>query len=79
MLLVLGRPADAIPHFEQSLLRNTSRTLSLLGLARAREDLGDRTASDTWKKIDTIWHADTGTLQALRYSWLPAVNRMATQ
>ena len=78
MLLALGRPADAIPHFEQSLARNTSRTMSLLGLARAQEAVGDAAATETWQKIETIWRGDTATLRAMQYSWLSAVNTMAT-
>ena len=40
MLLAQGRPEEAVIGFEQSLLRNTDRSLALLGLARAQ----DRTA-----------------------------------
>jgi hypothetical protein len=79
MLLALDRAADAIPHFEQSLARNTSRTLSLLGLARAQEAVGDMSAAETWQKIEANWHGDTATLRAFRYSWLPTVNTMATK
>lgn len=79
MLLVLDRPADAIPHFEQSLARNTSKTLSLLGLARAHEAVGDAATLETWQKIEANWQGDTATLRALRYSWLPTVNTMATK
>ena len=79
MLLALNRPADAIPHFEQSLARNTSRTLSLLGLARAQEAVGDVAASETWQEIKANWQGDVAALQATRYSWLPVVNTMATQ
>jgi tetratricopeptide (TPR) repeat protein len=79
MLLALDRPADAIAHFEQSLVRNTSRTLSLLGLARSQEAVGDVAAPETWQRLDDIWQGDIGELQALRYSWLAAVNAVATR
>lgn len=79
MLLALDRPADAAGNFEQSLARNTNRTLSLLGLARAQEALGDVAASATWQEIDKNWRGDAAAFRATRYSWLPAANTMATQ
>jgi tetratricopeptide (TPR) repeat protein len=79
MLLSLDRSADAIPQFEQSLARNTSRTLSLLGLARAQEAVGDVAAAETRQKLEANWHGDTTELRAMRYSWLPRVNTMATK
>lgn len=79
MLLVLGRPAQAVTHFEKSLERNTSRTLSLLGLLRAQEAIGAAAATETWQRIDTNWHGDAAALRAIRYSWLPAVQAMAKQ
>jgi len=79
MLLTLERPEDAIPNFEQSLARNTSKTLSLLGLARAQEAAGDPVASETWKKIEANWQGDTATLRAMQYSWLPTVKAAAAK
>jgi hypothetical protein len=35
VLVELGRPAEAVPFFEQALRRNPNRSSSLLGLARA--------------------------------------------
>jgi tetratricopeptide (TPR) repeat protein len=41
VLLAADRPAEAVPAFEQSLLRTPKRTPSLLGLARAAAASGD--------------------------------------
>jgi tetratricopeptide (TPR) repeat protein len=41
VLLEAGRPRDAIEPFEQTLRRNPNRSLSVLGLARARAALGE--------------------------------------
>ena len=79
MLLTLDRPADAIPHFEQSLARNTSKTLSLLGLARAQEAVGHAAAAETWQRADENWQEDIATLRSKEYTWLPAINAIATQ
>lgn len=72
MLLMLGRPGDAIPHFKQALERNTGRTLSLLGLARAQEAVGDPAAEESWQHLGTVWTADMSELQRTNYSWLTA-------
>jgi tetratricopeptide (TPR) repeat protein len=70
MLLTLGRPGEAIPYFEQALERNTGRTLSLLGLARAQEAVGDEAAAETRLKLAENWKAEMATLDATRYVWL---------
>jgi tetratricopeptide (TPR) repeat protein len=72
MLLTLGRPGEAIPFFEQALERNTGRTLSLLGLARAQEAVGDIAVAETLQKLDENWQANIVTLQAIEYVWLTA-------
>lgn len=72
MLLALGRPGEAIPHFEASLSRNPGRALSLLGLARAKEAVGDVTSRDSWDKVESAWKGDPQILRNLPYSWLGA-------
>jgi tetratricopeptide (TPR) repeat protein len=79
MLLALERPADAIPQFEQSLARNTNKTMSLLGLARAQEEVGDSAAAETWQRAEANWRGDVAVLRAKSYFWLPTVQTMATQ
>jgi hypothetical protein len=70
MLLTLDRPSEAIAHFETALERNTGRTLSLLGLARAQEAVGDPTAQETWGKLEGSWKADMEKLRQTDYVWL---------
>jgi tetratricopeptide (TPR) repeat protein len=41
ILVAAGRPAEAVPYFEQALGRNPNRSLSVLGLARAAAAAGD--------------------------------------
>ena len=41
VLVEIGRPREAVEPFEQSLRRNTNRSLSVLGLARAASALAD--------------------------------------
>lgn len=72
MLLTLDRPGEAIPFFEQALERNTGRTLSLLGLARAQEAIGDAAVGETLQQLDNNWQANIVTLQAIEYVWLTA-------
>jgi tetratricopeptide (TPR) repeat protein len=72
MLLTLGRPGEAIGHFETALQRNTARTLSLLGLARAQEAVGDPDAQQTWAHLESIWKGEMAALRQTRYSWLAA-------
>jgi tetratricopeptide (TPR) repeat protein len=73
MLLALERPVEAAAMFEESLARHTSRTLSLLGLARAREAAGDQEAAETWSQLDAQWRGDLDVLRDMPYSWLPGV------
>jgi len=70
MLLTLNRPGEAIMHFETALERNTGRTLSLLGLARAQEAVGDAKAQETWGILEGSWKADLETLKESEYIWL---------
>ena len=70
MLLTMERPAEAIPHFQLALERNTSRTLSLLGLARAQDALGDPAAQQTWLLIKANRHDDATALRQSHYVWL---------
>jgi len=70
MLLALDRPGEAIPHFEIALERNTSRTLALLGLARAQEAAGEPAAVGTWHKVQANWRAKETWPQTIEYSWL---------
>jgi tetratricopeptide (TPR) repeat protein len=70
MLLTLDRPGEAIAHFETALERNTGRTLSLLGLARAQEAVGDPAAQETWGILEGSWQADMEKLRQLDYVWL---------
>jgi hypothetical protein len=70
MLLLLGRPEEAISYFTESLSRSTSRTQSLLGLARAQDAAGDPKAAQTWQKLETNWRGDFGAIRDLKYSWL---------
>ncbi len=70
MLLALDRPGEAIAHFEAALDRNTGRTLSLLGLARAQEAAGDPAAQETWRILEGSWKADMEKLRQTDYVWL---------
>ena len=70
MLLTLDRPGEAIAHFETALERNTGRTLSLLGLARAQEAAGDPAAQETWGILEGSWKADMEKLRQTDYVWL---------
>lgn len=45
VLLEVGRPREAIEPFEHALRRNANRSLSLLGLARAKAAIGDAEAA----------------------------------
>lgn len=70
MLLTLERPAEAMPQFQQALYRNTSRTLSLIGLARAQDAVGDPAAAETWQRVRASWQGDPQDLATVRYKWL---------
>ena len=45
VLITLGRPAEAVPFFDQALQRNPNRSLSVLGLARASAAAGNTGAA----------------------------------
>lgn len=70
MLLTLDRPGEAIAQFELALERNASRTLSLLGLARAQEAEGNPAAQETWAILESNWKADMQELHRTDYVWL---------
>jgi len=72
MFLQLGRPEEAIIEFEKALAGNTARTLSLLGLARAEEQVGTGNEIQTWQILDSNWRGDASRLRELKYSWLIA-------
>ena len=56
ILLDLDRPADAIEKFETSLLRLPNRPRSLLGLARAYAETGNRgMAAEAYEKLTEVW------------------------
>ena len=57
-------------HFETALQRNTGRTLSLLGLARAQEAAGDPAAQETWGILEGSWKVDMEKLRQTDYVWL---------
>ena len=60
LLVVVGRPADALKAYEASLVRAPKRARSLLGAARAAEQAGDRTAARRWQREYSVLmrHAD---------------------
>ncbi|MGI9271929.1 MAG: hypothetical protein ACR2QT_09145 [Woeseiaceae bacterium] len=70
MYLTLEQAAEAVTYFEASLSRNTSRSLALLGLARAKEAIGDPGATQTWQALDNNWQGDSSGIRDLQYSWL---------
>jgi len=71
MLLAQDRPLEAITEFENSLLRNTNRSLSLLGLARAQEAAGQvDEASDTRALLASLWKGDLSAFLDSGYPWL---------
>ncbi len=70
MLLTLDRPVEALAHFKTALERNTSRTLSLLGLARSQEAAGDPAAQETWGILEGNWKGDIEKLRQTDYVWL---------
>jgi tetratricopeptide (TPR) repeat protein len=69
ILLTLNRPDEAIAHFETALERNTGRTLSLLGLARAQEATGHPKAQETWRNLEDNWKADMADWRRTEYVW----------
>ena len=66
-LLALGRPDLARVQFELALLRAPRRALSLLGLARSFEQIGNAAASmATYNELKTMWgRADPDIRKAL--------------
>jgi len=70
MLLTQDRPEDAAVQFQHALERNTSKSQSLLGLARAQEAAGDYAAAQTWQKLEANWRGDESIIRDLQYSWL---------
>lgn len=70
ILLRAGQPKEAVEKFQMALLRQPNRARSLLGLARASAQSGDRTAAvaaytkllDQWKEAD----ADLGEVSEAR-------------
>jgi len=70
MLLTLDRPEDAAVQFQHALERNTSKSLSLLGLARAQQAAGDSAAAQTWRDLESNWRGDASTIRDLQYGWL---------
>ena len=56
ILLDLGRPADAIARFDESLLRMPRRPRSLLGLARAHAAVGNgEEAAEAYRTLTEVW------------------------
>jgi tetratricopeptide (TPR) repeat protein len=70
MLLTLDRPEDAAVQFQHALERNTSKSLSLLGLARAQQAAGDSAAAQTWRDLEANWRGDASIIRDLQYGWL---------
>ena len=71
MLLAQGRPQEAIAEFEMSLSRNTGRSLSLLGLARAQKAAGNlKEASESQALLTVNWKGDLQALRQSDYPWL---------
>lgn len=67
MLLQLGRPGEAREAFEAALRRAPRRTASLLGTARAAEEIGDRAAAkEAYDTLRGIWHRADAALPELR-------------
>ena len=71
ILLELGRPEDAAAKFQTSLLRMPNRPRSVLGLARALEQMGDKEgAAEQYEILSSIWDGRdsfTGLQEARRY------------
>ena len=71
ILLELGRPEDAVARFETSLQRMPNRPRSVLGLARALEQMGDEDgAAEQYEILNTIWDGRdsfTGLQEARRF------------
>jgi tetratricopeptide (TPR) repeat protein len=71
MLLAQGHPQQAITEFDLSLSRNTNRSLSLLGLARAQEAAGElKAAAETKALLASNWKGDLQAFGQSAYPWL---------
>jgi len=70
MFLMLDRADEAVTPFKNSLERNTSKSQSLLGLARAQDAIGDVAAAQTWQQLEANWRGDFDMFRDLKYSWL---------
>jgi tetratricopeptide (TPR) repeat protein len=71
MLLAQGRAGEAVIEFERSLDRNTGRSLSLLGLARAQTAAGDlEAAAESRSLLASNWKGGLDDLMAIKYAWL---------
>ncbi len=57
LLMRAGKPAEAIEQFKTSLLRQPNRARSLIGLARAAAQAGDKVAAEaSYKQLLAQWH-----------------------
>ena len=66
LLLDAARTDEAVEQFEIALARAPRRARALLGLARAREALGDTVgATEAWTELDDVWHQADPELRAL--------------
>jgi tetratricopeptide (TPR) repeat protein len=71
MLLAQDRPKEAVAEFQLALSRHTNRSLSLLGLARAQQAIGDvAAAQETQALLAPNWRGDLQGFQNLVYPWL---------
>ena len=67
ILLRAGQPKEAVEKFQTALLRQPNRARSLLGLARAAAQSGDRaTATATYTKLLDQWKQADADLAELR-------------
>ena len=58
VMLEIGKPAEAVSYFKKSLLRTPNRPRSLLGLARAYAEQGERAlATAQYRKLEKVWSA----------------------
>ena len=78
MLLAVGQPYEAAGQFQTSLERNTGKSQSLLGLARAQEATDDAAAAQTWQQVEASWRGDIARLRELDYSWLMRVTAITS-
>ncbi len=58
VMLEIGKPAEAVTYFKKSLLRTPNRPRSLIGLARAYAEQGERAlAMAQYRKLEKVWSA----------------------